>query len=287
MSAAGKVGACVAGAAGVGTILLVAYLAGGGPGWTALCAVGSAAITAFAVYSLGRRAERRRRLLLARTAAGILHDLRGPLTVISANVEFLADASLTTSERAQCFHEAKASVEQIPQMLQDFFDYVGGAATWNPQPIDLCAVLEDEARQVVRLTGGAEVQLACHVTPPVAGLVDERWLRRALRNVVANGIQASARHIAIRAACDGREARVQVSDDGKGMPPKVCERAFEPFFTYGKRHGTGLGMSVVRDVANRAGGRAWCESDERRGTRVSWTVSCAGRDTCGAAGGAR
>jgi signal transduction histidine kinase len=73
--------------------------------------------------------------------------------------------------------------------------------------------------------------------------------------------------IAIRTLPVDRGVRVEIEDDGPGMPPDVKSRVFDPFFTtkdVGK--GTGLGLSISHGIVDRHGGSMWVESEPGRGT---------------------
>jgi two-component system sensor histidine kinase FlrB len=250
--------------------------------WVAVATVVLVAVAAETAYRAARRAAKRRAATLARAAAGLLHDLKGPLTVVLANAELLAEAPADPAQRQASLRDVREAVRQMQETLRDLFDFVAGNAQWAPNLVDACGVIEDEARRVASATGGEMARVVCEVKPGIAIHTDERWLRRAIRNLVANALQADATTIWLLGDCDGRSVRLTVSDDGKGMPQDVCARAFEPFYTHGKAHGTGLGMTVVRDVARRSGGAVSCRSVQGRGTEVTLTLPCPGGVGCSA-----
>lgn len=270
------------GAAGLLAAVLAAQAAGAGTLWVALCTMGVAGLTAAVAYAAERRAAKRRAATLARAAGGILHDLKGPLTVVLANAEFMADASRDGAERMACLQDVRDAVRQMQDTLQDLFDFIERGSQWTPRLVDACGVVEDEARRVASATGGNAVHVVCDVRSGITVRTDERWFRRAIRNLVANALQANATIISLVGDCDGQAVRLTVSDDGKGMPREVCARAFEPFHTHGKPHGTGLGMTVARDVARRSGGTVSCQSVQGQGTQVTLTLPCPGVGECGA-----
>ena len=85
-------------------------------------------------------------------------------------------------------------------------------------------------------------------------------------------------------SADTEAVRVAVNDDGAGMAPEVRERLFEPFFTTkDEGHGTGLGLSMARQIAESHGGTLEVDSEEGRGTTMTLTLprcrpSSLGRD---------
>jgi signal transduction histidine kinase len=66
--------------------------------------------------------------------------------------------------------------------------------------------------------------------------------------------------------------QVRVKDTGKGIPKKVMRRIFEPFYSYGKRKGTGLGMATVKKIVEEHGGSLEVLSEEGQGTTVIMTI---------------
>ena len=100
---------------------------------------------------------------------------------------------------------------------------------------------------------------------------DERLLRRALRNLLENARRYGGAEIeATVARRAGGAAEVRVADRGPGVPPAYRERIFEAFFRlpgHAEREGgVGLGLSLVRQIAERHGGRVRCEAREGGGS---------------------
>jgi signal transduction histidine kinase len=88
---------------------------------------------------------------------------------------------------------------------------------------------------------------------------DARLLRRLLRNLLENGRRHGAPPIRVRITHSGGNAVITVWDDGPGVPPSEFENVFRPFYRpkeAGDRAGSGLGLSLVRQIARRHGGRA-------------------------------
>ena len=89
-------------------------------------------------------------------------------------------------------------------------------------------------------------------------------------NLLINACDAIGKHgtIHIRTRAVDGGVRVEIEDDGPGIPPEIQSRVFDPFFTtkpVGK--GTGLGLSISHGIVERHGGRIWVESAPGRGTR--------------------
>ncbi len=128
--------------------------------------------------------------------------------------------------------------------------------------VDLLGLAAEEAARVGARLDGEPVE--------VAG--NEMLLRRLIRNLLENGVKHGRPPVRVTVLAHGREARVSVADDGCGIPPDERDRVFEPFYRPAGRGesggGWGLGLSLVRQIAARHGGRVTCEEGEAgRGSR--------------------
>jgi signal transduction histidine kinase len=102
-------------------------------------------------------------------------------------------------------------------------------------------------------------------------LVDRYEIAAALANLVKNAIEAlpaEGGDIDVSVAAEGKSVVFSVSDTGAGIKPEFLPLLFERSFTYGKDGGTGLGLSHVRAVAEKHGGRVYVESEVGRGTTI-------------------
>jgi signal transduction histidine kinase len=123
--------------------------------------------------------------------------------------------------------------------------------------VDVVALAAEEAAQV-----GAELQ-AVQARLSVPG--DERLLRRALRNLLENAKRYGGGEITLHAARVASRIELRVCDRGAGVPEALRERIFEPFFRlpgHAEREGgVGLGLALVKQIAQRHGGTVRCEAN--------------------------
>src|SRR5205823_1749539 len=109
-----------------------------------------------------------------------------------------------------------------------------------------------------------KVELADDLAPIAA---DPDLLHRALSNLVLNAMDAMPQGgtLILRTQRDSTNARIEVSDTGKGLTPEECERLFTPYYT-SKAHGTGLGLAIVQSVISDHHGRITVSSKKDAGT---------------------
>ena len=111
-----------------------------------------------------------------------------------------------------------------------------------------------EARR--RSAGGVQARVSVTVTPEASSApLDPDRMLEAVVGLVENGIDASNGRgkVEVRATRDGRMLRLEVIDEGPGIPPEEADRIFDPFFTT-KASGVGLGLVLCRQIARRHGG---------------------------------
>ncbi len=131
------------------------------------------------------------------------------------------------------------------------------------------------AREVIQLF---EAQLRAPGSPPVetklqlgadTGQVpaDPDQLRRALRNLVLNALDAMPQGgaLTVRTSRHDGKVAVEVSDTGEGLTPEECDRLFTPYYTT-KQHGTGLGLAIVQSVVSDHKGTITVQSQPGQGT---------------------
>ena len=201
-------------------------------------------------------------------ARRLAHEIKNPLTPIQLSAERLEhklEAKLEGTDRALLQRSVGTIVAQVHAMqrlVNEFRDYARLPAA-QLRPLDLNALVAEvlalygQAIESGRLRASYGAQL-----PPIAG--DATQLRQVVHNLVQNGLDAVAERAdgCVRVATEAtrhddgsvRSVRLVVSDNGPGFADKVLKRAFEPYVTT-KSKGTGLGLAVVKKIADEHGAR--------------------------------
>ena len=214
-----------------------------------------------AAAAFNRMQERIQRFLQQRTEmlAGVSHDLRTPLTRLRLALAMLPAREDLHGEVA----DMTADVEEMERMIGDYLSFARGEGTEQARPVDLAGLLAEVAAGARR--AGAAVALEVPPALPVRLRPDA--VRRAITNLVDNA-RRHARHVVIGAAQLGsRNIQVTVDDDGPGIPPDRRESAFRPFES-GAAGGTGLGLTIARDIARAHGGDITLEDSPLGGLRA-------------------
>jgi signal transduction histidine kinase len=218
-------------------------------------------------------AKRERLAALGELSAIVAHEVRNPLGVIFNAVASLRRTLKPEGDAAMLLDILSEESDGLNRMVADLLDY---ARPREPilQMEDLGRVLQ-ESLDAARAHAGTDAQAVTFQVELEPGLslvpMDRRLIRQALINVVVNAIHAMPRGgvVKVRARREpyaGREhLRIDISDQGMGIPAELLHRVFEPFFTT-KAQGTGLGLAVVKRILEEHRGEIAVESTSDRGT---------------------
>jgi signal transduction histidine kinase len=183
--------------------------------------------------------------------ANASHELRSPLTRLGLAIEMQGEAPERLAEIRRNLAELDQLIEEI--LLASRLDRP--AAPERRESVDLLALAAEEAARTGAAASGQAIE--------VAG--DPRLLRRMIRNLLENAVKHGAPpvEIAVGRSPDGRP-KIAVTDRGPGIPAAEQARIFEPFHRpagRGEAAGSwGLGLALVRQIAERHGGAVRCES---------------------------
>jgi signal transduction histidine kinase len=218
--------------------------------------------------------------------ANMSHDIRTPMNGVMGMTELLLDTPLDASQRdyAETVQSSAQSLLGILNDILDFSKIEAGKLDIEAVDFDLEAVIDDAAHLLAAAAHGKGLELVVSIGDGVPATVagDPGRLRQVLTNLVGNAIKFTdagevAIHVAVVEPGGSPMIRVDVVDTGTGMTPEVCERVFEPFTqadssTTRLHGGTGLGLTITRQLVELMGGRCGVESRAGAGSRFWFTV---------------
>lgn len=222
-----------------------------------------------------RTIQAERLATIGRMAAKVAHEIRNPLGAISLNLELLEDEvraneGLAPSEDVKLIAAIKAELDRLNGVIEEYlrFARLPSPKLQAEQVNEIIEELVGFHKEEI-IGGGIELKLdLAQDLPPI--LVDRNQMRQALMNLVRNACEAMPEggtlRIVTRREADGVEIRVE--DTGGGIRPEDLPKIFDPFFTT-KDQGTGLGLTIARQIVLDHGGSIACASTSRRGTRFT------------------
>ncbi len=204
---------------------------------------------------------------LGEMAATLAHQIRTPLSSALLYASNAANAGLAPARRDELLGRAIGCLHNLEQLVSDMLGFARGAAASNA-PValaDIAMAVTNSTPALVR--EGQRLNVA---TPPASAVVcgSREALVGAVLNLVTNALQAAGPNatVDVESRLDGQMAEIRVTDNGPGVPAAIRQRIFEPFFT-SRPDGTGLGLAVVRSVAEAHGGDIRLDSSDGTGAR--------------------
>ncbi|MGH6913141.1 MAG: ATP-binding protein, partial [Geminicoccales bacterium] len=196
--------------------------------------------------------------------AAVSHDLRTPLTRMKLELEMLGDGGV----RAPDLEDLRADVDDMARVVEGYLAFARGEGQERIETTDLGALLRDIAERACDGSTRIDVELEAPVVLPLRPTA----IRRCLTNLIENAVR-HARWVGVRAAAKHGQVWVAIDDDGPGIPDQQREAVFKPFFRLDPSRnpstgGTGLGLTIARDIVLGHGGDIELSQAPTGGLRV-------------------
>lgn len=226
-------------------------------------------------HFMGRLSERVD--LLQRFIADAAHQIRTPLTALTAQIDLLGSGKLSKADR-QHFERVRERTGELSRLTNQLLSHamvIHRADSVQLEPISLVDVARRAWRAAIPVTVDPDIVISFEAPedrPFVLG--DAVSLREAIVNVIDNALRHGTRQrLDVRVRADGVEAFVEVEDDGPGIPPESWEKAMQRFST-SKSHegGSGLGFAIAQEVAKAHGGSLSFRTPDEHGFAVILTL---------------
>ncbi len=232
-----------------------------------------------------RKLERQRREFVS----NVSHELKTPLTAIQNYVDTLLDGAIDDQEHAGKFVAGiQEQCERLEDMIQELLRLSrieSGQEVFTPSEVSLGAVIAESIEAQRPAASSKSVTLEASSTCGETLLwTDHRALRTILDNLINNAVKytPSGGQVVVAWQADEHEARIDVVDNGVGIPRDQLPRVFERFYRVDRSRdravgGTGLGLAIVKHLVEEIGGRVAAQSTLDRGSTFSvWLPLTAG-----------
>jgi signal transduction histidine kinase len=204
-------------------------------------------------------------------AAGIAHEIKNPLAGISAAVTIIKDDLAADDPRGDILGEVVEQVKRLDKTVNDLL-FFGKPSIPEMTFLDINSVLTTTLKFALQHRGGANIERRIQLQSDLAPVfADGKQMQQVFLNIVLNAYQAmpSGGVLGIKTSLalrgDEEFVRVEVSDSGAGIPPRILEKIFTPFYTT-KAQGTGLGLPICNKLVKLHKGFISVESNETTGT---------------------
>lgn len=211
-----------------------------------------------------------------RLVADASHELRTPLTSLRLRTEYLASLDDLTDNQLSIVNGAVVDVEQLATLVNDLVDLAAAIRTVDESPQE--AQLGDMLDGVVRrssITSGRDIRIECDDNTYT---VYPSMIQRAVQNLVDNAIKYSPEGTPI--TISALRGRIEVNDRGPGIPAEDLGHVFDRFFRSPKarsRPGNGIGLAIVKQVAEAHRGETWAHNNCEGGASIGFSVVKSGQ----------
>lgn len=227
----------------------------------------------------------------------VSHDLRSPMTSMQGFASMLEMVGDLTDRQKYFVEKILSGISQMTALVDNIQD----AGRYDPEtgfyelsrtPCDIGELVARIANHHLVPAEKQELTLITDIAPNVPILnVDANMLERAVTNLIDNAIKYTPNggKVCAAVACDGNNVIISVRDNGLGISPENQKLLFERHFRIARQEhrlvkGSGLGLFIVRSVAQRHGGQAWVESAEGQGSTFFISIPIDRNNLANAAG---
>ncbi len=207
-------------------------------------------------------------------ASSVAHELRTPLSILRSQVEAIQDGVTEADAPAMAsLHEETLRVTRLVEDLETLASADAAGFTLDPRRSELGALARGVAVELAGPFEAVGVELRIDTPAPVEADVDVVRFEQVLRNLLSNALKFTPQGGVVRlgVATEGSEAVVRVEDTGSGIPADEIPRVFDRFFRGrgARASGSGIGLTVAKDLVAAHGGRIEVRSRVGRGSEFA------------------
>jgi signal transduction histidine kinase len=196
---------------------------------------------------------------IGRMASSISHDLRHYLSAMYANAEFMSSDSLPQAEREELFLEVRTAVQGMTDLLDSLLLFTQTGRALQPSQESIAGVIQRAVGMARSHPAARDVRITVEGLSSAEVWIDAKKLGRAIYNLLLNACQAAHRGkgpplVSLNLVEDEKAIRIEVADNGPGVPDSIRQTMFLPFVSEGKESGVGLGLTLAQQIAQEHGG---------------------------------
>jgi K+-sensing histidine kinase KdpD len=206
---------------------------------------------------------------IGRMASSIIHDIKNPMATLRLYAQ-LIKSKTPDKEAADIADMMMKQVDRFVNMTQEILDYSRGTSETHIEDLVLSDVLPTMLQFIEQDLSKRGIQVVKQFDYTGPARWDSEKMMRVFQNLAGNAADAmpSGGVLTIRTRTCNDKLLIEFADTGTGMTDEVRVRAFEPFYTIGKKHGTGLGLAIVKKIVDEHNGEVEIESAVGKGTTV-------------------
>ena len=206
---------------------------------------------------------------VGRMASSIIHDIKNPMGTLRVYAQVIKRKS-RGKETARLADEMIKQVDRFVTMTQEILDFSRGISSMNVQSVNFSELMATVLTFIEKDLAKHKVKLKENLQFEKFIKVDQEKLARAFYNIVGNAIDAMPKGgtLTVNSFQQNNNLVLEFVDTGTGIPEEIRNKIFQPFVTHGKKHGTGLGMAIVKKIVDDHKGTIEVGSARGKGTTI-------------------
>jgi signal transduction histidine kinase len=210
-----------------------------------------------------------------RIIAHISQDLRQALTAILANAEFLSQPDISRVQRDALYKEIRMSIDRMDDLVSSLLKWSRGDDSLQPAVGNIVDTVGGAIRMVRVRREFRLVKIVHRHEGQAMGWFDANRLERAISNLLLNACEAVASKpglIVISTNGNRSSLQIDVRDNGHGVHASIRDSLFEPFVSYGRASGIGLGLAIAKKVVEDHSGKICLDRTTKSGTLITISI---------------
>ncbi|MBI5415501.1 MAG: PAS domain S-box protein [Candidatus Omnitrophica bacterium] len=225
--------------------------------------------------------------LKANFVAGVSHELRTPIVAIDKSITLILDkeAGELTATQAQFLSIAQRNLKRLSDLINDLLDLSkleAGKMEMRRRPASINNVIQETMEKLDNWAQTKTITLEKHVEEMLTEIeIDPDRITQVLTNLIGNAVKFTPNGGKIiiegRLSDDKKNVRVMVQDNGIGIAQEHLPKLFSKFYQAGERvasdiSGTGIGLSISKEIVELHGGKIWVESEKDQGAKFIFNL---------------
>jgi signal transduction histidine kinase len=194
---------------------------------------------------------------IGQIAAGIIHDFKNPMTIITMSTEILAKGNVDEASHQKYCQNIKIQIDRMVNMAQDILDFSHGKKSLNLTAVEFTDALEKKVEFQRQKFNNKKIDLVINSTEKFYAAIDTNKFTRVIDNLINNAYEALSPggKVEVSVVKNDENFQVIIADNGPGIPQEIIDTIFQPFVTSGKENGTGLGLAISSKIIEDHGGK--------------------------------
>jgi len=219
--------------------------------------------------------------------ASVSHELRTPLVAIEKSISLILDRTTgpITENQEQFLSIAQRNLKRLTHLINDLLDLSkleAGKMSFSPAPDSVEKIIDESIEGLFTWANTKSISIQRNISSGLPEVnVDHNRIVQVLVNLIGNAIKFTPHNgvitVSAGLSAEGDSIEISVKDTGIGIPPEHLDKVFDKFYQVSERSvtditGTGIGLSIAKEIVQWHGGKIWAESEKGMGAKFTFTL---------------